>query len=66
MVALRRGEVENCVACCNEASCIFPLESRAIHRTPVGRVKQCRRFDGLPGEAARGRRCPLAAVTSPP
>ena len=35
MVALRRGEVENCVACCNESSCLFPLEEVRIH-TRVG------------------------------
>ena len=28
VAALRRGEIENCVACCNESSCIFPLGRR--------------------------------------
>ena len=32
MVALRRGEVENCVSCCNESSCLFPLAADAIHK----------------------------------
>jgi hypothetical protein len=36
VAALRRGEVENCVACCNEASCIFPLASAAVHRQTSG------------------------------
>ena len=36
VVALRRGEVENCVACRNEDSCIFPLSPAAIHRQPSG------------------------------
>jgi hypothetical protein len=36
VAALRRGEIENCVACCNEASCIFPLGPAAIHRRPSG------------------------------
>ena len=27
VAALRRGETENCVACCNGSSCIFPLDS---------------------------------------
>jgi hypothetical protein len=36
VAALRRGEIENCVACCNEASCIFPLAASAIHRRTAG------------------------------
>jgi hypothetical protein len=36
VAALRRGEVENCVACCNESSCIFPLDGAAVHRRPSG------------------------------
>ncbi len=36
VAALRRGEVENCVACCNESSCIFPLAADAVHRRPSG------------------------------
>lgn len=34
--ALRRGETENCVACCNEASCIFPLAASAVHQRTAG------------------------------
>jgi FG-GAP-like repeat/ASPIC and UnbV len=34
--ALRRGEIENCVACCNEASCIFPLAAAAVHQRTAG------------------------------
>lgn len=36
VAALRRGEVENCVACCNESSCIFPLASAAVHLRTAG------------------------------
>ncbi len=36
VAALRRGEVENCVACCNEASCVFPLSAAAVHRRTAG------------------------------
>jgi FG-GAP-like repeat/ASPIC and UnbV len=36
VAALRRGEAENCVACCNEASCIFPLAAAAVHRRASG------------------------------
>ncbi len=45
MVALRRGEVENCVACCNESSCLFPLASGAIHRMTRGSTEAMRRFE---------------------
>jgi hypothetical protein len=36
IAALRRGELDNCVACCNEASCIFPLAAAAVHRQTTG------------------------------
>jgi hypothetical protein len=36
VAALRRGEVDNCVSCCNEASCIFPLAAAAVHRRVEG------------------------------
>jgi hypothetical protein len=36
VAALRRGEIENCVACCNEASCIFPLAASAVHQRTAG------------------------------
>ncbi len=36
VAALRRGELENCVACCNESSCIFPLAASAMHRKTAG------------------------------
>ena len=36
VAALRRGEIENCVACCNESSCIFPLAPAAVHRRTAG------------------------------
>jgi hypothetical protein len=44
VAALRRGEAENCVACCNEASCIFPLATDAIHRRTAGSREAIRRF----------------------
>ncbi len=36
IAALRRGELDNCVACCNESSCIFPLAAWAMHRKTTG------------------------------
>src|SRR5262249_40138357 len=31
IIALRRGETENCVQCQGEGSCIFPIQLRAVH-----------------------------------
>ena len=36
VLALRRGEVENCVACPCKASCIFPIQSQATHSRREG------------------------------
>ena len=44
VAALRRGETENCVACRNEASCIFPLAPEAVHLKPAGSREAIRRF----------------------
>ncbi len=44
LAELRRGEVENCVACCNEESCIFPLAPGAIHRQKSGSRQAMRHF----------------------
>ena len=44
VTALRRGEVENCVACRNEESCIFPLSTGAFHQKPSGSREATARF----------------------
>src|SRR5262249_20120108 len=44
MVALRRGEGENWVACCNRSSCLFPLSADAIHKKTSGSREAMRRF----------------------
>jgi hypothetical protein len=36
LAALRRGELENCVACVGPSSCIFPIEPAAVHKNPAG------------------------------
>ncbi|MBC8116506.1 MAG: VCBS repeat-containing protein [Candidatus Saccharimonas sp.] len=36
MVALRRGEVDNCIGCVGPSSCIFPIATDAIHIKPAG------------------------------
>ena len=32
IVALRRGEVDNCIACLGPSSCIFPIVAEAVHK----------------------------------
>jgi hypothetical protein len=44
VAALRRGETENCVACRNEKSCIFPLSAEAVHQRTSGSREAIRRF----------------------
>ena len=36
VVALRRGETENCVMCRGESSCILPIAPAAVHTNPDG------------------------------
>jgi hypothetical protein len=36
VVALRRGENENCIMCRGESSCILPIAPAAVHSNPVG------------------------------
>jgi hypothetical protein len=36
IVAMRRGEIENCLGCVGPSSCIFPIAREAVHRNPEG------------------------------
>ncbi len=44
VAALRQGELDNCVDCCNEASCLFPLAVEAQHAFPEGSSKAIEHF----------------------
>jgi hypothetical protein len=44
VAAMRRGETENCIACCNGSSCIFPLAPAAVHLRPSGSREAIRLF----------------------
>jgi len=44
VAALRRGEVENCVACVGPSSCIFPIAAEARHHRPEGAREAMARF----------------------
>ena len=53
VAALRRGEVENCVACCNEASCVFPSARPPFIAAPPARG---RRSSTSPATCGSGRK----------
>jgi FG-GAP-like repeat/ASPIC and UnbV len=36
ILALRRGEIDNCIRCVGPSSCIFPISPEAFHRNPEG------------------------------
>jgi hypothetical protein len=44
IAALRRGEVENCIACLGPSSCIFPIAREAVHTNPAGSREAVRQF----------------------
>ncbi len=44
VIALRRGENENCIACRGESSCILPIAPAAIHTIPDGSRLAIRHF----------------------
>ena len=44
VAALRRGETDNCIACCTDASCIFPLARAAVHQQTAGSRQAIRHF----------------------
>ena len=44
VAALRRGEIENCVACLGPSSCIFPIAPQAVHQFQGGSREAARWF----------------------
>jgi hypothetical protein len=44
LIALRRGEVDNCVGCVGPSSCILPLSPEAKHTRPAGSREAIQRF----------------------
>ncbi len=44
IIALRRGEVDNCVACVGPSSCIFPISAEAVHSQQTGSRDAVRHF----------------------
>ena len=50
VAALRRGELENCVACVGPSSCILPISADAVHRRTEGSREAIRWFTDYLGE----------------
>jgi ASPIC and UnbV/FG-GAP-like repeat len=44
VVAMRRGETENCLMCRGESSCIIPIAPAAVHTNPAGSRLAIRHF----------------------
>ena len=44
IIALRRGEVENCIACAGPSSCIFPIAPEAAHKQQEGSRRAIHHF----------------------
>jgi FG-GAP-like repeat/ASPIC and UnbV len=44
ILALRRGEVENCINCVGPSSCIFPISRQAVHQNQEGSREAVRWF----------------------
>ena len=50
VAALRRGEIENCVACLGPSSCILPIVPEAVHQRTEGSREAIRWFTEYLGE----------------
>jgi hypothetical protein len=54
IIALRRGEVANCLECLGPTSCIFPIAGDAIHTQPAGSREAIKHFtaylESAPGD----------------
>jgi len=44
VIALRRGEIENCVGCLGPSSCIYPIAREAVHKKTEGSREAIRWF----------------------
>jgi hypothetical protein len=51
IIALRRGEIENCLECVGPSSCIFPIAPEAVHRNPAGSREAVRWFTAYLNES---------------
>jgi hypothetical protein len=56
IIAMRRGEIENCLECVGPSSCIFPLAREAVHRNQAGSREAVKHFTAYLDEAPRDLR----------
>ena len=56
IVALRRGEIENCLECVGPSSCIFPIAREAVHQNQSGSREAVRWFSAYLEESPRDLR----------
>jgi FG-GAP-like repeat/ASPIC and UnbV len=56
IIAMRRGEIENCLECVGPSSCIFPLAPEAVHRNQAGSREAIRWFTAYLHESPRDLR----------
>ncbi len=56
IVALRRGEIDNCLECIGPSSCIFPISRDAVHKNPEGSRDAVRWFTEYLKDAPRDLR----------
>ncbi len=56
IVAMRRGEVENCLECAGPSSCIFPIAREARHQNPSGSREAIKWFTAFLEESPRDLR----------
>ena len=60
IVAMRRGEIENCLECVGPSSCIFPIAPRGRPSQPGGLARGDPLVHGLPRRVTAGPARPLA------
>jgi len=56
IIAMRRGEIENCLECVGPSSCIFPIAPDAVHRNQEGSREAIRWFKAYLHESPRDLR----------
>ena len=56
VIAIRRGEIENCLECVGPSSCIFPIDKAAVHRNQSGSREAIRWFTAFLEQSPRDLR----------
>jgi hypothetical protein len=56
IVAMRRGEIENCLECSGPSSCIFPIAREARHQNPSGSREAIKWFTSFLEDSPRDLR----------